>query len=78
MPQHPREQRDLDTSRSRPDAADPMQERSREETLERGGARERSPAGAEEQQQRDADRDSTMRDIEEAPRTGAFPFEKSQ
>lgn len=77
MPQHPREKQDLDTS-NRPDAADPMQEPSREETLERGGARERSPAGAEEQQQQDADRDSAMRDIGEAPRTGAFPFEKSQ
>lgn len=78
MPQHPREQQDLDTSRTRPDPADPIQERSREETRERVGERERSPAGAEEQQQRDADRDSVARDIGEAPRTGAFPFEKSQ
>lgn len=73
MPQHPREQQDLDTRRTRPDPADPIQERSREETRGRGEARE-----AEEQQQPDADRDGVARDIGEAPRTGAFPFEKSQ
>lgn len=78
MSQHPREQQDLDNSRTRPDPADPIQERSREEALERGAARERGPAGAEEQQQRDADRDSVTRALGEAPRTGAFPFEKSQ
>lgn len=65
MPQHPREQQDLDTSRTRPDPADPI-------------SRERSPGGAEEQQHVEADRDSATRDIGEAPRTGAFPFEKSQ
>lgn len=78
MPQHPREQGDPDTSHSRAGAADPMQDRSHEETVERGEARERGPAGADEPQQRDAERDSATRDIEEAPRTGAFPFEKSQ